>query len=103
MEQAARQRKTPGEIMNDKENRDSVNTNLVRALLDAGNPFETVRFTYQSFKEEYGFKVFGNMQPKRALDAVADTMAARGYEIQAGIMVKENGNPAKGFAIYSME
>lgn len=103
MEQAARQRKTPCEIMHDKENQDSMHTNLIRALLDAGNPFDIVRFTYQGFKEKYGFNVFGNMQPKRALDAVADAMAARGYEVQTGIQVRTGDTKGNGFALHSMD
>lgn len=104
MEEAARHRKTPGEIRKESSRQDEVNRQLVTALLSAANPFETVRYTYQDFKEEYGFSIFGTMQPKRAIEAVADIMAARGYELQSGIMVKGNNKtPAKGFAIYSME
>lgn len=100
MEQAARQRKTPGEVMCDKENRD--NTNLVQALMDASNPFDTVRFTYQGFKEQYGFNIFGNLQPKRALDAVAATMYARGFELETGIQVRKGEVKGNGFAIHSL-
>lgn len=105
MEQAARQRKTPGEIIVDKESRASVNEALIKALMDAANPFETVRYTYQAFKDRYGQNVFGSLQPKRALDAVADAMYSRGFDIQAGIIVKIKGseNTGKGFAICRLE
>lgn len=103
MEQAARQRKTPGEIMQDKESRDSMNEALVKALMDAANPFETVRYTYDSFKAVYGTRVFGTMQPKRALDAVADVLYGRGYSLITGIQVKRGGVKGNGFAISSLE
>ncbi len=101
MEQAARQRKTPGEVIQDKESRD--NEELVKALMDAANPFEIVRYTYDSFKAVYGSRVFGTMQPKRALDAVADALYSRGYSIQTGIQVKRDGVKGNGFAISGLE
>ena len=99
MEKAARQKKTPGELMQDKENRDSINDALVRALMDAANPFQVVRFTYDEFKSKYGHAVFGSAQPKRAIDSVSDIMFARGYEIRAGIQVRGEQGIGKGFSI----
>lgn len=99
MEQAARQRKTPGEVIQDKEAKDGMNDALVKALMDAGNPFETVRFTYDGFKARYGKNIFGSMQPKKALDAVSDAMYSRGYEIRAGIQVRAGEGIGKGFSI----
>lgn len=103
MEQAARQRKTPGEVIRNKEERDTINEALVDALMDAANPFDTVRFTYDGFKTQYGMGIFGTMQPKRALDAVADIMAGRGYQLNTGIQVKKDGTKGNGFAIISIE
>lgn len=103
MEQAARQRKTPGEIMQDKENRININNALVTALMSAANPFSTVRFTYDSFKDEYGRNIFGSLQPKRALDSVADILFSRGYSLQTGIQVKKDGVKGNGFAISGLE
>lgn len=103
MEQAARQRKTPGEVIRNKEERDTINEALVDALMDAANPFDTVRFTYDGFKTQYGMGIFGTMQPKRALDAVADIMAGRGYQLNTGIQVKKDGAKGNGFAIISLE
>ena len=103
MEQAARMRKTPGEVLHDKESIDSMNTNLVKALLDAANPFETVRYTYQGFKEKYGYNIFGSLQPKRALDAVSDIMYGRGYEVETGIQVRKGDTKGNGFALHNIE
>ncbi len=103
MEQANRQHKTPGEVIRGKEERDTMNEALVSALEDAANPFETVRFTYDAFKTQYGIGIFGTMQPKRALDAVAGIMYGRGYQINTGIQVKKDGAKGNGFAIVSLE
>ena len=71
--------------------------------MDAANPFETTRFTYDSFKAQYGKGIFGAMQPKRALDAVADILAGRGYKIITGIKVKQNGTQGNGLAIIGVD
>ena len=99
MEKAARNRKTPREIQKESSRQDEINQRLVSALLDAADPQKVKRFTYTAFAEKYGLNIFGIMQPKRALDTVADMMYSRGYDIQAGIMVRQNGDVGKGFVI----
>lgn len=103
MEQAARQRKTPGEVVKFDQEQAEVNAALVSALLDAASPSDSVRFTYQGFRKVYGSGIFGSMQPKRALDAVRNTMTARGYELQTGIQVKKGETKGNGFALHPME
>ena len=103
MEQAARQRKTPGEVVKSDQEQAEVNAALIAALLDAGNLFETVRFTYDGFRDRYGSNIFGSKQPKRALDAVADAMVSRGFELETGIQVRKGETKGNGFAIHSME
>lgn len=103
MEEAARQRKTPGEISKRNDARSADNAALVSALMDAANPFSVVRFSYENFKAVYGAGIFGSVQPKRALDAVADIMSGCGYQIQTGIQVKKDGQKGNGFAIASFE
>ena len=82
-----------------QEARDTCNQNLLTALLDSANPFEVVRFVYDEFKNKYGTNIFGPLQPKRALDAVAGEMSAQGYELRAGIQVRGEQNIGKGFSI----
>lgn len=103
MEEAARHRKTPGEIVQSKAATETINLALVNALMDAANPFEIVRFTYDAFKATYGAGIFGTMQPKRALASVAPILEGRGFELNTGIQVKRNGIKGNGFAIVSME
>ena len=103
MEEAARRRRTPAEVARTKEVRDTINEALVSALSDAANPFAVERFTYDGFKAIYGNGIFGALQPKRALDAVAPVMEGRGYQIATGIQVKRDGQKGNGFAIVSVE
>lgn len=99
LELAARQRKTPGEVLHAKEDHDSMNTRLVSELLRVADPSKTIRFSYEEFKIECGSGIFGSAQPKRALDSVADAMYSRGYEIRAGINVRGESGIGKGFSI----
>lgn len=101
MEEAARARKTPAEVMKVKAFRDTTKELLLRALDDAANPFADVKFSYDSFKEQYGSDVFGAFQPKRILDDVNANMVARGYEIVTGKQIREAGGTKKnGFVIH---
>lgn len=99
MEEAARHRKTPGEIAQNRAANDTFCDELVGAVLDAANPFEVVRFTYDSFKNQYGAGVFGTMQPKRALDMIAPRIRERGFVLATGIQVKKDGIKKNGFSI----
>ena len=103
MEEAARSRKTPGEIKRESCRREETERNLVSALLDAADPQKVQRFTYTEFAEKYGLTIFGGGQPKRALDAVADAMVSRGFAIKAGLMVNHGENTGKGFSIAKLE
>ena len=100
MEQAARQRKTPFEVNSVEAYKDSTRETLLRALNDAAIPFTDIRFTYDSFKEKYGSDVFGTMQPKRILDAVASDLYSRGYQIKTGIQVRTGSAKGNGFLIH---
>ena len=73
------------------------------ALSDAADPRAVVRFSYAAFKAKYGETIFGSAQPKRALEAVADEMYARGYEVKAGVHVWKNGSTQNGFTISGLE
>lgn len=100
MEEAARSRKTPGEVVKGKAFRDGTKDLLIRALDDAAIPFDDVRFTYEGFKRKYGGDVFGTYQPKRILDEVVPDMIAHGYEIITGKQVRDGDNKGNGFVIH---
>ena len=99
MEQAARQKKTPGEVINSSENRQKAKEMLVKSLLAIASPVSDVRYTYDDFKERFGEEIFGTIQPKRALDAAAEDMLSRNYRLITGIQVKRDGKKGNGFLI----
>ncbi len=99
LEIAARQRKTPSEVIKASYEQDAADKALIAALLDAASQTETRRYTYDWFRERYG-NVFGSAQPKRVLDGVAPAMIARGYRLETGKKVKCSGEtPKNGFFI----
>lgn len=100
MEEAARSRKTPGEVVKGKAFRDGTKDMLIRALDDAAIPFNDVRFTYDGFKGRYGGDIFGSYQPKRILDEVARDMIVHGYEIITGKQVRDGDKKGNGFVIH---
>ena len=71
LEEASRRHKTPGEIAREHDDSVKTNNNLFRALMSVASPKETVRFTYECFKEHFGERIFGLSQPKKALEAVS--------------------------------
>lgn len=99
LEAAARQKKTPAEVIKANFEQDAVDKALISALLDAASNTEIRRYSYDAFKDRYG-NVFGAFQPKRLLDSVAPAMLARGYRIETGKKVKISGEtPKNGFFI----
>ena len=99
MEQAARQKKTPGEIINKAEESKKARKRLFKALIESASPVKDVRFTYEDFREKYGEDIFESPKPKINLDAVAGDMLARGYQLVTGIQVKKDGRKGNGFKI----
>jgi len=99
LEAAARNRKSVGEQIAEVHRKEETNERLVSALLDAAKGTEEcgVRFTYQEFKARYGDDIFGDMQPKRALDALIPTMAAREIEMETGLQTTRSGATVKCF------
>ncbi len=77
---------------------DVVNTDLINALKDEANPFEPVKFSYDSFEEKYGASIWNGKQPKRALDAVKPTLERDGYSLSTK-RVKIDGRAERGFTI----
>ncbi len=99
MEQAARERRTPFEVKRKAQEQNKTRETLIRAIIDAANPYNTVRFTYDQFREKYGDAVFLTTQPKRELDAVKNDLEKAGYLIMTGIQVRTGSVKANGFSI----
>lgn len=100
MEEAARKRKTPAELLLEKAEREEARGLLLDALTDAvSNPFEnTIRFTYDSFREQYG-DVFTTGQPKRELDSLSGILRGKGYILTTGIQVRNGKEKGNGFSL----
>ena len=99
VEEAARKRKTPGEVAKANAYQEETNQILIRALLDAADKKHSVKFSYDRFKERYGGDIFGNQQPKRVLDAVVETLAERGFLLETGKRIKQGSQTLNGFVI----
>ena len=99
LESAARRRCTPAEAMQKVHDEEEINTRLIDAI-KASTKSGSNRFTYEEFKAEYGEWIFGGLQPKRALDAVAGRLDEEGYHVRTGIRLNnENGTKSRGFHI----
>lgn len=95
LEQAARRRTTPQEIIAQNLNE----AQLVEAIKAACSNSGPQHFTYRAFQERFGTDIFGAGQPKRALEAVQEKLFSDGYQLQTGVRVRDGGNPERGFSI----
>lgn len=95
LEEAARQRCTPGELIAQKDAKVTLIVALKSAIVKDGPN----RYTYEEFITLYGDFVFGGRQPKRALDAVASTLLAEGIHLETGIHVKRGNSVQNGFLV----
>jgi len=99
LELAEKQGLTPNEIIQKNHPQEERYQALIDALKDAASQLEKTRFTYAAFTANYGTFVFGNTQPKRALDAVKTILEQEGYDLKTGIQVRYNGKKDNGFQI----
>lgn len=103
LENAARWRKTPHEVMQMANEREERNNFLIDAIKEKSISGQMVNLSYDLMREEYGFDVFGAVQPKKALESIADELRADGITIQTGKRVKFNGKAVNGFGISKTE
>lgn len=101
LEQAARNRKSVGEQIAQAHAKDESQQKLISALMDAAKGTEKCgrRFSYAEFKAIYGEEIFGEGQPKRALDALVPTLKNRGVELKTGLHSSRAGNHVHCFFI----
>ncbi len=103
LENAARWRKTPHEVMQMVNEREERNSFLIDAIKEKSISGRMVNLSYDLMRDEYGFDVFGTVQPKKALESIADELRADGITIQTGKRVKYNGKAVNGFSISRIE
>ena len=99
LEEAARNRKTPGEILQQNQNRAAGNEALLYAIKELGKRGEIRNVAYDELKAIYGADIFDGVQPKRELDKLKDSLRAEGIRIITGKQAKYEGKPRNGFSI----
>lgn len=99
LETAARKRAAPWEVVQSERESTAVNHALIEALESAANQSSAVRYSYDAFKKLHGEQIFGNAQPKRALDAIKEQLADDGYFLRTGIQVRKGRVNSNGFLI----
>lgn len=103
LEESARWRKTPFEILNQQSAQDEMNCALIQAIREVSIKSKTVNISYEEMKSLNGADIFGSGQPKRALESIVPSLKNYGISIQTGKTVKYNGKTHNGFSIYQNE
>lgn len=103
LENAARWRKTPHEVMQMLNEREERNSFLIDAIKEKAISGKTVNLSYDAMRDEFGSDVFGSVQPKKALESIAGELRSDGIIIETGKRVKHNGNAVNGFGVFRIE
>ena len=103
LEDAARFRKTPTEMLNRENTQDTTNYALIEAIKEKAVAGKTVNISYEEMKSLNGSDIFGNTQPKRALESVAASLKNYDIFIQTGKTVRYKERTHNGFSIYKNE
>ena len=103
LEDAARWRKTPHEVMSQQSQQEETNYALIEAIKERVVPGKVVNISYDQMREENGSDIFGNVQPKRAIDSVMPSLTRYGIKMQTGKTVKYDGRTRNGFSIFKAE
>lgn len=97
LEEAARCKKTPGEII--QKNVD-FNRELFDAIQEKAVSNKHINISYDQFKEEFGPYIFETNQPKREIDKLSEKLNAVGIKVTTGKTVNDNKKTRNGFEIY---
>lgn len=103
LEDAARFRKTPNEVLNQQAEQKETNFALIAALREKAVKGKAVNISYDEMKDIYGDDIFGSGQPKRALDNIAYTLKSEDIKISTGKLVKYNARARNGFSLFKSE
>ncbi len=100
LEEAARQRKKPDELIALRDYQSEIDAALIEAIKEHAKEGETVNISYDQMKDEHGATIFGaGQQYKRTLDAIAPRLDNYGITLITGRRVKYKGNATNGFSI----
>lgn len=103
LEDAARFRKTPTEMLNRENTQDTTNYALIEAIREKAVAGKIVNISYEEMKHINGSDIFGIMQPKRALESIISSLKNYDISVRTGKTVKYNGKTHNGFSIYQNE
>ena len=103
LEDAARFRKTPNEVLNQQAEQEETNFALIAALREKAVKGKTVNISYDEMKDIYGDDIFGSGQPKRVLENIAYTLKNENIKISTGKHVKYNARARNGFSLFKPE
>lgn len=101
LEEAARFKRKPNEILNRKQEQEEINHALIEVIKERAEIGKIINVSYDQLKDEHGTDIFGDIQPKKSLDSIAPQILNK-YDIKltTGKSVKYNGKTRNGFSIY---
>lgn len=101
LEDAARHRKKPNELLNQRQAQEEINFALIEAIKEHAKSGETVNISYDQMRDEHGIDIFEDRQPKRELERLsAKLLEQHGIKLTLGKLIKYQGKPRNGFSIY---
>lgn len=100
LENAARWKKTPTEVIHQHSDDLYVNQALIDAIKEKAVLGQHVNISYDQFKEEYGEDIFETSRPKNEFARIADKLKPFKITITAGKSVKYQSKSRNGFEIY---
>lgn len=103
LEEAARLRKTPCEVLKQQNEQKEINFALIAALREKAVEGKVVNISYDEMKDTYGDDIFGSSQPKRVLDDIVYSMKKENIQICTGKLVKYNAKVRNGFSLFKLE
>ena len=99
IEEAAKYRKTPEEVLRSREKTEAVNDELIEAIRGCAELGKSIGFTYEEFRQEYGDAIFGDSnQYKRSLERVSPVLEREGITLTFK-HIKRDGKSQNGFSI----
>lgn len=101
LEEAARFKRKPNEILDRRHEQEETNRALIEAIREKAKSGETVNISYDEMKDEYGEDIFGDRQPKKSLDSIIAELRDK-YDIKltTGKPVFYKNRSRNGFGIY---
>ncbi len=99
LEEAARFRTTPKSVLAKQDTSGA----LIAALESSAGDGTPKRYQYNEFIAQFGAGIYGNRQPKKALDSVAPLLYDRGIAVRTDTRVTRNGDTQRGFSVIKFD